>query len=317
MKRSVAAAVLALCLSSWVWAADSIGGSDVSADVWAGLDAMSGDMTYEIGGKFKQNGVEERGHFPISRLEWPIALVSVQIGGRVSVKDWDFRAAFSAAQNDDAGKMKDSDWEIPDNPKVLTTYSESDSELKMWQAEASLRYWVPFKTSNPKEQARLGGGVGILYQSFDWSARDTDQWYPQNPELGHDRFAGEVITYKADVLMPYIEVGGQLKYQQLFFEARIGLAPWVQVEDVDDHKLRYIRAETTGDGAGAFGELLARYTFANNLFLQASLWAMTFETDGTEKDYVYGGEDAGSRWEIEHKVKSSQVRLTLAGGVTF
>jgi outer membrane protease len=291
--------------------------SDVEADYWVGLDAWHGKVQYEIGGWTKQDGVLEHNHFPVSRLEWPINAVSLQLGATVGSPKWDVRASFGATKNDDAGTMKDSDWEIPDNPKVLTTYSESDAELSAWQLDASIRYWIPFGSTNPKEQIRLGGGAGMLYQDFDWEARDTDQWYPQNPEMGHDKFPGKVITYEAQVLMPYVEVGGQWRHERFSAEARLGLAPWLQVEDVDDHKLRYIRAETTSDGLGAFLEILARYTFANNLFLQASLWTMSFETTGTEKDHVYDGEDVGTRWEIEHEVKSTQSRLTLAAGMAF
>lgn len=317
MRHGIAIMVCAGFLLGGVQIGRAYGASSTSADYWVGVDKWWGHMTYEIGGTVKMDDMVEQIHFPLSRLEWPISLVSVQVGGRLAWNNWDARAAFSAGQNDDAGTMKNSDWEIPDAPKVLTTYSESDTELEMWQVDASLRYWFAFQTSNPKEQARLGGGVGVLYQDFDWSARDAEQWYPQNPELGIHRLPGVVITYEAQVLMPYVEVGGQLKFQNASFEARLGLAPWAQVEDVDDHKLRYILAETTGEGSGVFGELLARYTLTNNVFLQFAWWGMSLETEGTEKDYVYGGEAEGARWEIDHEVKSSQIRLTLALGVTF
>lgn len=291
--------------------------SPIEADYWVGVDAWSGDVTYEIGGRVEQNGLVDHTHFPLSRLEWPISVAGVQVGGRLGSEVWDLRVSLSAAQSDDAGTMKDSDWEIPDAPRVLTTYSESDTELTAAQVDASLRYWVPFATSNTRERARLGGGVGMLYQDFDWTARNTEQWYPQNPELGHDYFAGDVITCEAQVFMPYLEVGGQLRYEQLFFEARAGFAPWMQVEDVDDHKLRYIRAETTSDGQGMFAEILARYTFSSGVFLQVCAWGMSFETDGTEEDFVYAGDDAGARWNIEHKVKSTQSRVTLSFGIAF
>ena len=289
----------------------------IKSELWGGVDLTGGDVTYEIGGQIRQGPMVEDLHFPISRLEWPLNAAMLSLGGSVEVGAFDARAVFSKNAARDAGKMKDSDWEIDEMPDVLTTYSESDTEFDAWQADGSVRYWVLFPTGNPKETVRLGGGIGVLYQDFSWEAKDTDQWYPQRPDLGHDILRGVTITYDARVLMPYIDVGGKMTYGPLYFEGRLGWSPYTQVEDVDDHKLRYIRAETTSDGAGAFAELLGRYTFSNGAFLQCAVHMLAFETKGTEKDFVYAGPDYGTSWEIEHEVRSSQARLTLAGGMAF
>lgn len=312
MRKYVVIFCATACFGAWV--------SSVFAETsqfWAGLEAWSGDMTYEIGGRTEENGNVEQVHFPVSRLEWPMSAAGIQLGWRATPENWDLRATFSAAQNDNAGKMKDSDWEIPDTPKVLTTYSESDAEWSAWQMDVAARYYIPFATSNPDESVRLGGGLGLLYQDFSWTARNTDQWYPQNPWIPPDYFAGTVITYDAKVTMPYLEVGGQLTYQRLFLEGRLGLAPWMQIEDRDDHRLRYILAETTADGTGVFVELVARYQFDGGFFIQGGLWALSHETKGTEHDYVYGGEDAGAQWQIEHEITGTQTRMNLAAGMMF
>lgn len=308
----MAAFVLLLSASAY-----GAGQPALKTDVWAGLDALGGDVTYEIGGTVRQGAIVEKTHFPLSRLEWPLNVAMLSIGGSAEYGDFDARARVSRNITADSGTMKDSDWEIEGQPNVLTTYSESDADLSATMFDASARYWVAFPTSNEKEFARLGGGIGVLYQDFSWDAKNTDQWYPQNPGLGHDIFRGTTISYDAKVLMPYVEVGGKLNYGALYLEGRVGLSPYTQVEDVDDHRLRYIKAETDSDGTGAFAELIGRYTFRNNIFLQGALWAMAFDVEGTEKDHVYAGPDAGTRWEIEHKVTSSQARLTVAGGISF
>lgn len=312
MQALMAAFVLLVSVS-----AHGAGQPAFKTDLWAGFDVTGGDVTYEIGGTVRQGALVEEVHFPLSRLEWPMNVAMLSIGGSVEAGDFDARAVASRNITSESGTMKDSDWEIEGQPDVLTTYSESDAELSAMQLDGSVRYWVSFPTSNERERVRLGGGVGVLYQDFSWDANDTDQWYPQNPGLGHDIFRGTTISYDAKVLMPYVEVGGKLNYGALYLEGRVGLSPYTQVEDVDDHRLRYIKAETDSDGTGAFAELIGRYTFQNNIFLQGSFWAMAFDVEGTEKDHVYAGPEAGTRWEIEHKVTSSQARLTVAGGISF
>lgn len=161
MRKQIVILCVTLCSGTW----SSMAFAE-TFHFWVGPEAWSGDMTYEIGGRVEENGVVEHVHFPYSRLEWPMSAVGIQLGTRVAAESWDLRATFTAAQNDNAGKMKDSDWEIPDNPKVLTTYSESDTEWTAWQADVAARYYIPFATSNPDESLRLGGGLGLLYQDF-------------------------------------------------------------------------------------------------------------------------------------------------------
>jgi len=286
----------------------------LETDIWGGLGAMGGDVTYRIGGTFRSGDIVEEGYFPLSRLEWPLDAALATFGGNARYGEFDARASFFVAISSEGGKVKDSDWEL--GPDALTTYSESDTELDAWQADGSVRMMIPFTTGNSNETVHLGGGVGVLYQDFSWTAKNLHQWYPVAPWEPHDYWDGEIGTYETETFMPYAEVAGKMWYGGLYFEGRLGLG-YAQVQDVDDHKLRYIKAETDADGTGVLAEFIARYTFANNIFVQGSFFMLAYDVEGTEKDTVYAGPDQGTTWEIDHKIESSQMNFTLSGGVSF
>lgn len=285
-----------------------------SFDVYGGAGFMAGDVTYQIGGDVSANGVSEELHFPISELKWPTDVAIGTIGASFEILErFEVRASYGANITSDAGTMEDSDWEYED---VLTIYSESDAELEFWQGDASARYWFFVSPGRGGEEFKFGAGAGVLYQDYYWEASNLDQWYPPYPWLGHDYSDEVVITYDVEMTMPYFELAGKLVHPKFTLEGRGGVG-YVQLNDVDDHKLRYIRAETETDGAGVFFEGIARYYIVKNLFLQGTLYTFAAGTQGTEQDVVYAGEDEGDTWEIEHEVTIGQIQGTAAIGLEF
>jgi hypothetical protein len=91
----------------------------------------------------------------------------------------------------------------------------------------------------------------------------------------------------------------------------------VAVNDEDDHVLRYIKAKTDATGTGWKLGGVARYDFEFGLFLSGRVDVLDFETDGTEKNYIYAGPDQGYSWEIYHEITSNQISGLLTVGYKF
>jgi outer membrane protease len=288
----------------------------VTWNLWGGAGMMNGDVTYQIGGRYEYAGNVEYGHFPLSELKWPVNVPFGSVGSSVGFRGWEARGVFSKNLDGDAGKMEDSDWEYEWDTDLLTTYSESDTDFDGYTADGSIRYWL-IEAPIRELKASLAVGAGWLYQYFYWDAMNLDQWYPQNPEAQHDIVSGIVGSYESTLNMPYIEAAGKLAFKGLTMAGTLGFAPYAQVTDVDDHKLRYILADTDADGTAYKVSLQARYSFTDHFFMMAQVDYLSFETEGTEEDEVYAGVDEGQTWTIDHDITSEQTSVLLAAGVNF
>jgi outer membrane protease len=313
MSKRLAAFAVLLLLSLPAFSAPekSAAPKAITWDLWGGDERMSGHVTYQIG--------EEGVYFPLSELKWPADVTFGSVGGSANYGKWEASAVFSKNIDSDAGTMEDSDWLDDMNPDLKTVYSESDTDFDGYTMDGSVRYWMMNTAMRdlPGTSVALAAGLGYLYQNFSWDAKNLDQWYPQNPEYGHDLVPGTVGSYESTLNMPYIEAAGKLAFKGLTLEGSLGFAPYVQVDDVDDHKLRYIYATTDADGTAFKASLQARYNFTKNLFMMAQVNYLTFDVEGTEKDITYAGPEQGEAWTIDHKIKSDQTSALLAAGVNF
>lgn len=282
-------------------------------DLWGGGGYWYGDVTYQIGGLFTEGGQSAVTHFPLSELKWPIEVPIYTAGGRLTYNGrLEGRATFAVNAGTASGSMEDSDWEYDFAPMLKTTYSESDAAVDAWSLDGGARYWL---TTDRSRRFDFAAGLGYTYQSFEWEASNLDQWYPQNPELGHDLVDGLIGTYEAQVNMPYLEAALQYRGPRLRLEGSFGFAPYMEVSDRDDHLLREILADTDADGTGWKLALEARYAFTSTVFALARAEGLGFNVEGTEYDTVYGGADAGMTWTIDHEITSRQFMGSLALGL--
>lgn len=291
----------------------------VEVDIWGGVGAMGGDVTYQIGGHYSSPLESGDVRFPLSELKWPINVVMGSVGAnlRFFERRLEARGLFSMNLTDSSGIMEDSDWTDPYFTQLKTIYSESDADLTAYIGDAGLRFWLLTQPAPKDVYFNLGVGGGLQYENFDWEASNLDQWYPQNPELGHDRFGGVVATYKAKLTMPYLELAGKMGIRWLTLFGSLGFAPYAMASDEDDHKLRYIRAETDANGTAFKGTLQARCDFTRYCFAMLQGEMLSFDNQGTENDFVYAGEDYGETWSIDHSIKFTQANLTAAVGASF
>ena len=222
--------------------------------------------------------------------------------------------------------MKDSDWTIAGIPEVYlnnykTIYSESNSTVKASESDINVCYWFDQGFESPsffyEELPPTGLVLGYLSQSFSWEASDVDQWYPLFPWMPHDKVAGIVGTYSADIRVPYAAVASKLIGEKFNVTGILGYSPLASVEDRDDHILRTILAKSKATGHAFIGTFFGRYDLTSSIFCGFRADFMILETDGKADTIVYAGADKDESWTIDHKVDSTNYSASLSIGYRF
>jgi len=293
------------------------------AEVWgldlaAGIGALSGHTTYQIGGRIFTPLGSGQVHFPISELEFPLNVYMVSLGTNIEFKNkWEVSASVKKNVTDDAGKMKDSDWgaywlEVgyPAEQNTLDIYSESDAELDALMFDVNLRY---------KLYKGISIGLGYTHQNFDYEISNLHQWYPSynyyfGMESPHDRIDGKVLTYEVTYNIPYVEIAFMGKAtDNLYVEVSLGYSPIVDAEDEDHHLLRSKVNKSDCDGDAILFSLEGRYDLPKNWFLALGVDYTRIDTDGRSKAFFSGIYDH----TIDIVIESEQVFYGLNIGYAF
>ncbi len=293
------------------------------AEVWgldlaAGIGALSGHTTYQIGGRISTPLGSGRVHFPISELEFPLNVYMVSLGTNIEFKNkWEVSASVKKNVTDDSGKMKDSDWGawwLEGYPwaeqNTLDIYSESDAELDVLMFDVNLRY---------KLYKGISIGLGYTHQNFDYEISNLHQWYPSyNYYFGmaspHDRIDGKVLTYEVTYNIPYIEIAFMGKAtDNLYVEVSLGYSPIVDAEDEDHHLLQSNVYKSDCDGDAILLSLEGRYDLPKNWFLTLGVDYTRIDTDGRSKAFFSGIYDH----TIDIVIESEQVFYGLNIGYAF
>ena len=282
--------------------------------MWGGVGAWGGDVTYQIGGTVTlSDGTTEKVNDPLSELKWPLDVAVLTMGSRLVYQQRiELFADGMVSISDPSSKMEDSDWTESWAPGYKTIYSESDTELNAYAFDAGMRVWFINRQMETPGRLRFGLGAGLIYQYMDWKTTTTEQW-----TLGQYSEFSDAGTYNVKMVMPYVELAGEMQAKSFRLLAGIGLAPWVSAKDEDDHKLRYIKSTTDTTGYGIKGRLEGRFYFTKQFFMAGELRAMYYKTDGTEKDHIYAGDFAGETWEIDHEIESRQFSGVLGLGIEW
>jgi outer membrane protease len=292
----------------------------VTLQLWGGVGAMNGDVTYDIGGDYTaSDGTFGSVNSPLSRLKWPANVLSATVGGGVTVaRFWELTGRWSGNLSSDSGKLEDSDWENPWNPRLKTTYSLSDTDLNAMTVDVGLRCWALNWVLDRQTDYSIGFGAGWLYQDLRWDASNVDQ---QDLTAGryapHTRTAGVVATYKADLSMPYLDFACQMRVPWLSFYGSLGYSPIAQVRDQDDHKLRSLLAKTNADGNAFKLTLQGRCDYNAHVFALVRADLLSYDVSGTMHKTVYAGEGTGDWVTIHNDITSVQDIVTIAIGVKF
>lgn len=298
------------------------GGRLLEFEFSVGPGVSSGDVTYEIGRSVVQDGAVERVPFPISRLEWPIDVLTAEFDAGLRIdRRFELRARFAMSLTEDAGTMIDSDWDYPDGNQLLTIYSESDAVLDAWTLDLSARWWAWIQTRPGDQELRLGFGAGWLRQDFAWEARDGVQRYPAEPDVPADTWEGTAISYDIAADLPYLELCGSIRQPKVAIDGRVAWIPAASVNDRDDHQFRDILARTDADGMGLIAEAAIRYDLTERFFLRFRAQYVAFMVDGPSENRVYGAEGGeepvGTTWQIDEEIRSAQAWFSLGVGLNL
>lgn len=290
----------------------------VSVELWGGLGALSGDVTYQIGGAFADASGPGQVNSPLSELKWPLDVMTATVGGTVNiVKFWEVNAQWTAGYSGNAGLLQDSDWEDPAHPSQKTTASLSDTDFDGFSTDVGLRCWALNWVWDAQTGTAIGLGAGWILQDFNWKASNLDQWSPSDPGAPHEIVPGRVGTYKVNASMPYVEVACETRMPWVSLFGSLGFSPDAQIKDEDDHAIRSILAKTDASGTAVKLALQGRFDYNQYVFGLIRGDFIAYNVDGTEHDFVYGGPDAGDSWSIHHDISSIQDNFTIAVGVKF
>ncbi|MBI5523681.1 MAG: omptin family outer membrane protease [Desulfarculus sp.] len=270
---------------------------------------------------------------PLSRLEFPLDSWwgGLEVGYGHPRYSWRLELMTNISRDIDSGaKFKDSDWERPASPGVLTTYSEGQLRLKpSLTLDGSVDYSLRQHMQLPKG-LDLRPVVGLRYQRYTFETYDGVQI--SRPE-GQDNWkldgvmGGEYIWFRQEYLQPYL--GLRLAYG---FELPKALAKGRQAEvslqgdwayvvgDNRDHHLlrgdRITQEHTTGD-AWHFS-LGLKLPLGDLAFLGLSGDYLRIRTTG-QHDWYPGDQEGGGHesWDNGVKAWSEQLSLTLFLEIPF
>jgi outer membrane protease len=300
--------------------AGSAGAADLTLS--GGVSARRGDHTYRIGGTVVENGVSYSVNDPLSELEFPLDTYFGEAAATLRLTPrWEMFARAGFPLSDDAGTLKDSDWEITGQPGLLTTYSESDTDFSGWDADIGLRWWM--HGTGDTNRWDVGFGAGWRLEDYRWKSLNTAQvslagFAGGQPVVEGGFYPGTAIDYQSALDMPYAEVSALFRDGRWSLDGRLAAAPWLMVDSEDDHVLRGIYSDAELDGWGWLGEVGVRYDISPTWFLRGSAGVLSYEADGEAKTRVYGGDDPdlppGARWTIDQEAESFTTTLRLEAG---
>jgi len=285
------------------------------------VETWSGDNTYQIGNPVHWfDGTVDNGYFPFSELEFPLDIAMVTARANVEFHDvWMVMASVKKDIKDPGDQMIDKDWLTASNPSQLDVWSNSEiSEFDGFEFDCSLKY--KFLQGDTWS---LNGGVGYLYQNWQYTANLVRQYSPSGLS-GFDYIGdgGPGIRYKLEYNIPYFQVGGTVKLGDRFsLLANISYSPWVSADDVDQHLLRYKENKGDLDGYSWMFKLQGQMDFTEHWFMTASYDYKKMKVDGTMSAefadiylYIYGVIPNHTVWEEQ---ESNQHSLAVNVGYLF
>lgn len=306
--------------------ADARANRNKLVDFSVGAERLSGDTTYEIGGKAVFNdGTEYTYQSPLSKLEWPLDIwlarvdTTFKLGAPLRIN-----GTVKKNMSDPEDPLKDSDYGIwylygysGSTESDLDIYSESDiSDFEALIIDVDVEWMIPL--------ARSGSfvylGAGYQYQNFEYEGTlNYETTYFQGQPYYTTYGDGETaITYDVTYNMPYILLGTELQVgKNSRLDLSFAYSPWVTAEDEDNHLLRENDGKiSTGDldGDAFMVNVAMNHHITPILFLEYGASYTAINTDGTQHQIHGTGEVLG---DIEQTLESSQLAGFVKVGLSF
>ncbi|MBI5665601.1 MAG: omptin family outer membrane protease [Nitrospirae bacterium] len=306
-------------------------------EVDLGTGVMRGHTTYQIGGDVETASGNDRIHFSLSELKFPLDVYMASLSASAEfVERWKLAINVKKNITRDAGKMKDSDWGIwhlgepllhdqnsTCSPNKCSTdsldiYSESDAELDALIIDFDFRYRF-VDTAFSKTRLSFFAGIGQMYENFSFEVSDLDQWYPSYQDYfgidpAHQKVSGKVLTYDIYYFIPYIRAGSAFTVMdKLGIEGSLAFSPYLKIFDEDDHILRDKVSEGELEGTAVMFSLEGRYNFSRHWSAKLGLDYMTLQAEGEQKQHTGGVHTA----TIDEEITSEQLTILLKADYSF
>lgn len=286
-----------------------------STEFWihGGVEAWAGEITYRIGYPVTEaSGQRYYGYFPFSELEFPLdAAFGVVKAGAVLGNRVVINAQIKTNVSDPDDDMIDRDWTSSSYPWRLDIYSKSEvTGFDALVLDGDVSYKV-FDSSI----LWLAVGAGYMYEDFEYETALKRQWSPSGLP-GNDYFGDgrTTLIYEVESNMPYLLVRAKFNIiEKLKINARLGFAPWVEVEDRDQHLLRDKVSVGEMDGSAVMVSVDTQYDFTPQLFVTGGLSHTYIDVDGDMEASFNGVYDH----TVEEELTSRQTSVFLTVGFRF
>lgn len=291
------------------------GGDVYGVGFWldGGVESWDGDITYQIGFPVTDAwGYTYEGYFPFSELEFPLDVVFGSVeAGMVILDRWAIRAELKKSVSDPDDYLKDRDW-ITGDGNSLDIYSDSDVrdfDATVVDVDATYRFFQNNSVS-------LAAGIGYMYQDFEYETALIRQWSPSGL-TGYD-YVGDgslSLIYDVDIDMPYILLSGKFNIiPALAINGRVAYAPWVNVDNTDQHLLRYKVNEGNLEGTAVMTSADAEFSFTPQFYVAGGVSYTYIEADGDMDATFYGIYDHTVTEEIESNQFNVYARIGFRFG---
>lgn len=311
-----------------------------------GLERLEGQTSYEIGGRIVESGQSAVNvHFPFSKLEFPLGGYLATARAGLTIEDVLLVSlGIKKSIIQDAGTVKDWDWgywSLDGRPwarsDTLDIYSTSSGRVDVCMGDVNLRLDFNLKDNARQmglEDAGLRVGIGYMVQVFNYEAvNHLDQWYPSyyplymadiendptiTPRLkeavkGHLYNSGNVLTYRVEFQIPFLEGGVMLKSRDgLMLEARLGYSYWVTASDDDHHLMRNKVSRGDCGGTARLFSLHSAYDLTKDITLGLNYDYIEIATTGTQEQCA--PDFSGT---VDQHIESSQEYVGISLGYQF
>ncbi len=273
-----------------------------------GLDRMSGNNTYQIGGPiYRVDGSVDSAYFPFSELEFPMDISMLSASYEVVFKErWIATLSGKTDIQSPDDEMIDKDWITSADPSQLDIYSNSEvKDFSAYEWDISLAYKVL-----KGETWSVSTGAGFQYQDWSYAVALIQQYSPSNhPDVPVGSGDGSIsIKYDLSYEIPYLMIGGDMTlFKNMSLHGSVAYSPWVTADNRDQHIWRGKVNEGELDGDYFMTNLEARYTFSSSWFLSLGYQYKKIETDGRMTGEFYATP------ELNHSVEEELETIQHTG----
>ncbi len=280
-------------------------------DLSLGMEAMSGDTQYEVGGSaVTADGSRINALSPTSRLEWPLDVWLTRVdAGLTFSPEWHVNVSLKTNLGEPDNSIIDRDWLTV--PGRLDLYSESkvsSFDALLLDIDLEWTFWQQGLWS-------LYAGAGWQHQKFQYTGSSLMQYSPSGLSGWDFNSSGRVsATYELTYSMPYLLLGSEYQLTpQLRLNGSIAAAPLLGAEDETILPLRNKTATGDMDGGAWMLDISGSYWFNPWWHLKAGLRQAWLKADG-EQHQTEGGQPIGM---IDMESTSSQTSGYLNVGYSF